>query len=104
MANEKRDALDALTLSNAAMFEQIRAVELRQLEYQRSTDERFERVFDYMEAREAPRQKVFFDGQVFDALLGAHAELPEGWPHQLHSHLHGAVLVRALITGANGSH
>ncbi|MBP3884840.1 MAG: ORF6N domain-containing protein [Olsenella sp.] len=53
--------------SNAAMFEQIRAVELRQLEYQKSTDERFERVFDYMEAHEAPSQKVFFDGQVYDA-------------------------------------
>ncbi len=53
--------------SNAAMFEQIRAVELRQLEYQKTTDERFERVFDYMEAHEAPRQKVFFDGQVYDA-------------------------------------
>ena len=53
--------------SNAAMFEQIRAVELRQLEYQKTTDERFERVFDYMEAHEAPSQKVFFDGQVYDA-------------------------------------
>lgn len=53
--------------SNAAMFEQIRAVELRQLEYQKTTDERFERVFDYMDAHEAPRQKIFFDGQVYDA-------------------------------------
>lgn len=53
--------------SNAAMFEQIRAVELRQLEYQKSTDERFERVFDYMETHEAPKQKVFFDGQIYDA-------------------------------------
>lgn len=53
--------------SNAAMFEQIRAVELRQLEYQKTSDERFERVFDYMETHEAPRQKVFFDGQVYDA-------------------------------------
>ena len=52
---------------NAAMLERIGAVELRQLEYQRATDERFERIFDYMEAREAPRQKVFFDGQVYDA-------------------------------------
>lgn len=52
---------------NAHMFEQIRTVELRQLEYQKSTDERFERVFDYMEAREAPSQKVFFEGQVYDA-------------------------------------
>lgn len=53
--------------SNAAMFEQIRTVELRQLEYQKSTDERFERVFDYMETHEAPKQKVFFDGQIYDA-------------------------------------
>lgn len=53
--------------SNAALFEQIRAVELRQLEYQKTADERFERVFDYMETHEAPRQKVFFDGQVYDA-------------------------------------
>lgn len=53
--------------SNAAMFEQIRAVELRQLEYQKTTDERFERVFDYMDTHEVPKQKVFFDGQVWDA-------------------------------------
>lgn len=53
--------------SNATMFEQIRTVELRQLEYQKSTDERFERVFDYMETHEAPNQKVFFEGQVYDA-------------------------------------
>ena len=54
-------------VSNAAMFEQIRAVELRQLEYQRTTDERFDRVFDYMETHEEPRQRVFFEGQVWDA-------------------------------------
>ena len=53
--------------TNAALFEQIRNVELRQLEYQRTTDERFERVFDYMETHEAPRQKLFFEGQVYDA-------------------------------------
>lgn len=59
---------------NAHMFEQIRSVERRQLEtsaqlaeYQKSTDERFDRVFDYMEAHEEPRQKVFFEGQVYDA-------------------------------------
>lgn len=52
---------------NAALFERVRDVELRQLDYQRTTDERFERVFDFMEAREAPPQKVFFDGQVYDA-------------------------------------
>ncbi|NHM14957.1 ORF6N domain-containing protein [Xiamenia xianingshaonis] len=53
--------------SNAAMFEQVRGVELKLLEYQKTTDERFERVFDYMDTHEAPKQKVFFDGQVWDA-------------------------------------
>ena len=48
---------------NAAMFEQIRAVELRQLEYQKTTDKRF----DHMETRGAPRQEVFFEDQVYDA-------------------------------------
>lgn len=52
---------------NAHMFEQIRDVERRQIEYQQKTDERFERVFDYMESHVAPRQKVFFEGQVWDA-------------------------------------
>lgn len=53
--------------NNSFMFEQIRAVELRQLEYQKSTDARFERVFDYMESHATPSQRVFFDGQVYDA-------------------------------------
>ena len=41
-----------LIASSALMFEQIRSVELRQLEFEKSTDERFERVFDYMGAHE----------------------------------------------------
>lgn len=52
---------------NAHMFEQIRSIELKQAEYQKATDERFEKVFDYMGAHEEPRQKVFFEGQVWDA-------------------------------------
>lgn len=52
---------------NAAMFERMSAMEARQLEYQKTTDERFERVFDYMDTHEEPKQKVFFDGQVWDA-------------------------------------
>ena len=52
---------------NAHMFEQIRSIDHRLDSLERSTDERFERVFDYMETREAPSQKVFFEGQVYDA-------------------------------------
>jgi hypothetical protein len=60
--------------SNATMFEQIRDMERHQIAYQQRTDahldsmdERFERVFDYMDAHEEPTQKVFFEGQVWDA-------------------------------------
>ena len=35
--------------------------------YQKTTGERFERVFDYMEIHEAPKQKVFFDDQAYNA-------------------------------------
>ena len=52
---------------NAHMFEQIRSIDHRLDGLERSTDERFERVFDYMETHEAPSQKVFFEGQVYDA-------------------------------------
>ncbi len=52
---------------NAQMLERISTIELRQLEYQKCTDERFERIFDYMDAHEEPIQRVFFDGQVWDA-------------------------------------
>ena len=57
--------------SNALLFERMNAVELRQLEYQRTTDERFGRVFDYIEEQsrtEEPTQKIFFQGQIYDAL------------------------------------
>jgi hypothetical protein len=52
---------------NAHMFEQIRSIDHRLDSFERSTDERFERVFDYMETHKTPIQKVFFEGQVYDA-------------------------------------
>ena len=52
---------------NAHMFEQIRSIDHRLGSLERSTDERFERVFDYMETHEAPSQRVFFEGQVYEA-------------------------------------
>ena len=52
---------------NAHMFEQIRSIDHRLDSLERSTDERFERVFAYMEDHEAPSQKAFFEGRVCDA-------------------------------------
>lgn len=52
---------------NALMFARISSVELKQLEYQKSTDEKLERVFEYIAGRRETEQKVFFDGQIYDA-------------------------------------
>ncbi len=53
--------------SNAAMFERISSIELRQLQYQEQTDAKLERIFDYISEHEESTQKVFFDGQIYDA-------------------------------------
>lgn len=52
---------------NARMFEQVRSIDRRLDSLERSTGERFERVFDYMGAHEAPGQKAFSEGQAYDA-------------------------------------
>ncbi|MBQ9328546.1 MAG: hypothetical protein IJ225_08450 [Solobacterium sp.] len=42
-------------------------MEIKQLEYQKSTDERFDKVFQYIEDHAESDQKLFFDGQIYDA-------------------------------------
>ena len=53
--------------NNAALFERISAVELKQLEYQKQTDEKFDKVFEYIDDHAESEQKIFFDGQIYDA-------------------------------------
>lgn len=53
--------------SNGLLFERISAVELKQLEYQKSTNERLEQIFTYISEHEEKEQKVFFEGQIYDA-------------------------------------
>lgn len=53
--------------SNAALFERISTVELKQLEYQKQTDEKFDKVFEYIDDHAESEQKIFFDGQIYDA-------------------------------------
>lgn len=53
--------------NNALLFERISSIELKQLEYQKSTDERFDRVFQYIDDHAESGQKIFFDGQIYDA-------------------------------------
>ena len=53
--------------NNALLFEKVSNIELKQLEFQKSTDERFDKVFKYIEDHAESEQKVFFDGQIYDA-------------------------------------
>lgn len=53
--------------SNALMFERISAMELRQLEFQRETTEKFAQIFEYISDHEESSQKIFFAGQIYDA-------------------------------------
>lgn len=53
--------------NNAVMFERISAVELRQLQYQEQTDAKLKQIFEYISEHEESTQKVFFEGQIYDA-------------------------------------
>ena len=56
-------------VKHAALFEQIKSLELKQLEYQRENDKKFAKIFDMIEAQSCsePMQKLFFEGQIYDA-------------------------------------
>ena len=55
-------------MANASLLhERLNTMEIRQINYQKATDERFDKVFDYIAAHEDYEQRVFFDGQIYDA-------------------------------------
>ena len=56
--------------NNAALFDRISKVELRQLEYQKKTDERLDQIFECISNQKETNQKLFFDGQIYDAFTG----------------------------------
>ncbi len=53
--------------SNTLLFDKISEIELKQLEYKKSSDEKFEQIFQYIESHAESEQKIFFDGQIYDA-------------------------------------
>ena len=53
--------------NNAALFDRISSVELRQLEYQKQTDKKFDQIFEYIGEHTETHQKLFFNGQIYDA-------------------------------------
>ena len=53
--------------NNTLLYEKVNNLELKQLAYQKSTDEKFDKVFQYIENHAEDEQKIFFDGQIYDA-------------------------------------
>jgi hypothetical protein len=54
-------------MNNSLMFERINEIEVKQLAFQKSADERFDKIFNYISEHEEASQKIFFDGQIYDA-------------------------------------
>ncbi len=53
--------------NNALLFEKVSNIELKQLDYQKSTDEKFDKIFKYIDGHAESDQKIFFEGQIYDA-------------------------------------
>lgn len=53
--------------NNALIFERVNEIEVRQLAFQKSTEEKFNEVFHYISEHEESAQKIFFNGQIYDA-------------------------------------
>lgn len=54
--------------TNALLLSRIDTIETRQLVDKKASDEKFEKIFNALEERrEIPEEKIFFDGQIYDA-------------------------------------
>ena len=53
--------------SNSLVLKRINELEVKQLSYQKDTDEKFDKVFQYISEHEEISQKIFFEGQIYDA-------------------------------------
>jgi hypothetical protein len=55
---------------NADIFKRLELVEKRQISHEIKADEKFEKLFDALEAKSIqPTQGIFYDGEVYDAYL-----------------------------------
>lgn len=53
--------------TTSLLYNRMNAMEERQIIYQNETNEKFEKVFAYISDHEESQQKIFFDGQIYDA-------------------------------------
>lgn len=55
------------TADTSLLYNRISEIEVKQSTYQIETDEKFTQVFNYISEHEESQQKIFFDGQIYDA-------------------------------------
>lgn len=60
-------AMRKFWVNNTFLFERLNDIEVKQLQYKEETDSKFEEIFDYIAEKKSPTQKIFFDGQIYDA-------------------------------------
>ena len=53
--------------NTSLVLNRINELEVKQLSYQKETDEKFDQVFRYISEHEEVSQKIFFEGQIYDA-------------------------------------
>ena len=53
--------------SNSLMFERISEIEVKHSAFQRRSEEKFNKISHYISEHEVASQKIFFDGQIYDA-------------------------------------
>jgi hypothetical protein len=54
-------------VNNSLVLSRINELEVKQLSYQKETDDKFEQVFHYISEHAEVSQKIFFEGQIYDA-------------------------------------
>jgi hypothetical protein len=54
-------------VNNSLLFEHITNVELKLLEYAKRTDTKLDEIFEYINDHKEQNQRIFFDGQIYDA-------------------------------------
>lgn len=54
-------------VNNSLILNRMNEFEVKLLEYEKNTDERFDKIFQYIDNHSESEQKIFFDGQVYDA-------------------------------------
>lgn len=53
--------------NNSLFFDRINNLELKQIQMEKETNKKFDEIFSYISSKSEDDQKVFFEGQIFDA-------------------------------------